>query len=171
MVPISVPAPTGYCNNDLSDSHVGLFLPHVQGKPGQCPQRLSSKEHKLLPFCDAGNLNWWLLDTVEGEAKAGILLKMFLQGKTESGLYPSVLNFLARTLSQDPNLTRRKWNVPVCSGTGNGIDELIVLARVIMWHFIWSLTNDLVYLSFLSHQIDAWTTVMSYFFYQQCKIL
>lgn len=57
----------------------------------------------------------------------------------------------------------------MCSGTGNGIDELIVLARVIMWHFIWSLTNDLVYLSFLSHQIDAWTTVMSYFFINNAK--
>lgn len=68
--------------------------------------------------------------TVEGKAKAGVLFKMFLSGGTRNGLYPSVLIFLAGTLSCDSNLTRNR-NVPVCSGTGNWIDELIALYPVL----------------------------------------
>lgn len=61
---------------------------------------------------------------MEGIAKAEILFMMFLRGRT---------NFLARTLSHDPNLTRRKGNAHVCSGRGNEIDGLIALYPVFEW--------------------------------------
>lgn len=151
------------CNNNLSD------LTH-RFTPPSCHCPTQALLGASLPSDDSGTqtpsiiLQHWNLKprvfelTTEGEAKARILFKMFLRGRTKSHLYPSVLIFWTRILSHDPNLSQSNWNVPESSETGNrALTELCLVLECVIYlspyRWLTRLRDDLF---LLSHQLDAW---------------